>query len=175
MSSKCLFSPTVQNTSLLDFKSNKTEKRGERNDSSVIKNQWYFLKYLFEGGDNGEILKLKWLWPLKGLLNIQFLHRAPQEVYPKHGVAHHLASCINSVIFLKAEEMVGCLCLGIAKVCAGWVGWSGEKEDVCMCVGGEKGREEVSSYPPPPLPLMLAPGFISPRHLQIKFVLRWGD
>ena len=43
---------------------------------------------------------------------------------------------------------------------------------VCVCVGGEGGQEEVSNYLPPPLPLMLSPGFISPRHLQIKFVLR---
>lgn len=160
MSLKCLFSPTVQNTSLLDFKSNKTEKRGEWNDSSVIKNQWYFLKYLFEGGDNGEILKLKWLWPLKGLINIQFLHRAPQEVYPKHGVAHHLASCINSVIFLKAEEMVGCLCLGIAKMCAGWVGGLEWRKRGCVYVCRRwKGSGGGIKLPPSPFAPYAGSGF----------------
>lgn len=46
---------------------------------------------------------------------------------------------------------------------------------VCVCVGGERGQEEVSNYLPPPLPLMLSPGFISPLHLQIKFVPRMGE
>lgn len=46
---------------------------------------------------------------------------------------------------------------------------------VCVCLGGDRGQEEVSNYLPPSLPLMLSPGFISPLHLQIKFVLRRGE
>ena len=46
---------------------------------------------------------------------------------------------------------------------------------VCACLGGDRGQEEVSNYLPLPLPLMLSPGFISPLHLQIKFVLRRGE
>lgn len=46
---------------------------------------------------------------------------------------------------------------------------------MCVCLGGDRGQEEVSDYFPPPLPHMLSPGFISPLHLQIKFVLRMGE
>lgn len=46
---------------------------------------------------------------------------------------------------------------------------------MCVCLGGDRGQEEVSDYFPPPLPRMLSPGFISPLHLQIKFVLRMGE
>lgn len=58
---------------------------------------------------------------------------------------------------------------------AGWRERRGGGVYVCLCVGGERGQEEVSNYLPPPLPLMLSPGFISPLHLQIKFVLRRGE
>lgn len=58
---------------------------------------------------------------------------------------------------------------------AGWRKGSGGGVCVRLCVGGEKGQEEVSNYLPPPLPLIPSPGFISPLHLQIKFVLRRGE
>ena len=53
----------------------------------------------------------------------------------------------------------------------GGVGWR-KKREGSVCVGGERGKEEVSNYFPPPWPPILSPGFICPRHLQIKFVLR---
>lgn len=46
---------------------------------------------------------------------------------------------------------------------------------VCVCFRGAREQKEVSDYLPPPLPLMLSAGFISPLHFQIKFVLRMGE